>query len=336
MDDPAFQVLVLIVTMGLLFDFVNGFHDTANAIATSVATRVLSPGQAVTMAAALNVIGALTGTAVATTVGKGIVPPEVATQQLVLAALFSATAWNLLTWWLAIPSSSSHALIFSIVGAGVSAGGVEAIQIEGLSKTFQGLAFSPILGFLGAMLLITGLLWMFARSRPLMVSRLFGRLQVVSAAYMAFSHGGNDAQKTMGVLTMALASYYGWSGEQWRVPYWVILTAAGAMGLGTALGGWRIVRTMGLRVVELRPIDGFGAETAAATVIEVASRLGIPVSTTHVISSSILGVGAARSVSAVQWRIAGRILTTWLVTIPACIVLAWLIYSVLHRLTGLP
>lgn len=336
MDDPAFLVLVVIVVMGLLFDFVNGFHDTANAIATSVATRVLSPGQAVSMAAVLNVIGALTGTAVATTVGRGIVPPDVATQQLVVAALVSATSWNLLTWRLAIPSSSSHALIFSIVGAGVAAGGVEAIQIDGLSKTFQGLAFSPILGFLGALLLITGLLWMFARSRPLMVSRLFGRLQLISAAYMAYSHGGNDAQKTMGVLTMALASYYGWSGEEWQVPLWVILTAAGAMGLGTALGGWRIVRTMGLRVVELTPIDGFAAETAAASVIEVASRLGIPVSTTHVISSSILGVGAARSVTAVQWRIAGRILTTWLVTIPACIVLAWLIYSALHRVTGLP
>jgi PiT family inorganic phosphate transporter len=336
MDDPAFLVLLLIVAMGLLFDFVNGFHDTANAIATSVATRVLSPGQAVSMAAVLNVVGALTGTAVATTVGRGIVPPEVATQQLVVAALFSATTWNLLTWRLAIPSSSSHALIFSIVGAGVAAGGVEAIQIDGLSKTFQGLAFSPILGFLGALLLITGLLWIFARSRPLLVTRLFGRLQLISAAYMAYSHGGNDAQKTMGVLTMALASYYGWSGQQWQVPLWIILAAAGAMGLGTALGGWRIVRTMGLRVVELTPIDGFAAETAAASVIEVASRLGIPVSTTHVISSSILGVGAARSVSAVHWRIAGRILTTWLVTIPACMVLAWLMYSVLHRLTGLP
>jgi PiT family inorganic phosphate transporter len=336
MADPAFLVLILIVAMGLLFDFVNGFHDTANAIATSVATRVLSPGQAVSMAAVLNVVGALTGTAVATTVGRGIVPANVATQQLVVAALVSATAWNLLTWRLAIPSSSSHALIFSIVGAGVAAGGVEAIQIYGLSKTFQGLAFSPILGFLGALLLITGLLWLFARSRPLRVNRLFGRLQLLSAAYMAYSHGGNDAQKTMGVLTMALASYYGWSGEEWQVPLWIILAAAGAMGLGTALGGWRIVRTMGLRVVELTPIDGFAAETAAASVIEVASRLGIPVSTTHVISSSILGVGAARSVSAVQWRIAGRILTTWLVTIPACIVLAWLIYSILHRLTGLP
>jgi len=288
------------------------------------------------MAAILNVVGAVSGTAVATTVGRGIVPPAVATQQLVAAALIAAITWNLLTWWLAIPSSSSHALIFSIVGAGIAAAGVESIQIGGITKTLQGLVFSPLLGFLVALLLLMALLWIFARSRPLRVTRIFGRLQVVSAAYMAFSHGSNDAQKTMGVLTMALASYYGWTGDEWGVPLWVILAAAAAMGLGTAMGGWRIVRTMGLRVVELRPIDGFAAETAAATVIEVASRLGIPVSTTHVISSSILGVGATRSLSAVRWGVAGRIVSTWVITIPACIALAWIVYSVLHLITGLP
>jgi inorganic phosphate transporter, PiT family len=335
MVDPALIVLAAIIALGLAFDFVNGFHDTANAIATSVATRVLSPGQAVSMAAVLNVVGALTGTAVASTVGRGIVPPEVATQQLVAAALIAAITWNLFTWWLAIPSSSSHALIFSIVGAGIASAGVESIQIGGITKTLQGLVFSPVLGFLAALLLLMALLWIFARSRPLRVTRIFGRLQIVSAAYMAYSHGSNDAQKTMGVMTMAVASYYGWSGEQWQVPLWIILAAATAMGLGTALGGWRIVRTMGLRVVELRPIDGFAAETAAATVIEVASRLGIPVSTTHVISSAILGVGATRSLSAVRWGIAGRIISAWVITIPACIALAWIVYSVLHRITGL-
>ena len=336
MVEPALIVLAAIIALGLAFDFVNGFHDTANAIATSVATRVLSPGQAVSMAAVLNVVGAVSGTAVATTVGRGIVPPAVATQQLVAAALIAAISWNLLTWWLAIPSSSSHALIFSIVGAGIASAGVESIQIGGITKTLQGLVFSPLLGFLVALLLLTALLWIFARSRPLRVTRIFGRLQIVSAAYMAFSHGSNDAQKTMGVLTMALASYYGWTGDQWQVPLWIILAAATAMGLGTALGGWRIVRTMGLRVVELRPIDGFAAETAAATVIEVASRLGIPVSTTHVISSAILGVGSTRSLSAVRWGIAGRIVSAWVITIPACIALAWIVYSVLHRITGLP
>jgi inorganic phosphate transporter, PiT family len=336
MVEPALIVLAAIIALGLAFDFVNGFHDTANAIATSVATRVLSPGQAVSMAAVLNVVGALTGTAVASTVGRGIVPPEVATQQLVAAALISAISWNLFTWWLAIPSSSSHALIFSIVGAGIAAAGIESIEIGGITATLQGIAFSPVLGFLVALLLLMGLLWIFARSRPLRVTRVFGRLQIVSAAYMAFSHGSNDAQKTMGVLTMALASYHGWTGDEWRVPIWVIFAAAGAMGLGTALGGWRIVRTMGLRVVELRPIDGFAAETAAATVIEVASRLGIPVSTTQVISSSILGVGATRSLSAVRWGIAGRIVSAWVITIPACLVLAWVVYRVLRFITGVP
>jgi PiT family inorganic phosphate transporter len=334
MPEPALLTLILIVALGLAFDFINGFHDTANAIATSVATRVLSPAQAVGMASILNVVGALTGTAVAGTVGKGIVPPADATQQLVVAALLAAIVWNLLTWWYGIPSSSSHALIFSIVGAGVAEAGRDAIQVDGVTKVLRGLVFSPFLGFLGALVLLFVLLWLFARVRPLLVGRVFGRLQILSAAYMAYSHGGNDAQKTMGVITLALASYYGWSGNEWHVPLWVILAAALAMGLGTALGGWRIVRTMGLKVVELRPIDGFAAETAAATVIEVASRLGIPVSTTHVISSAILGVGATRRASAVRWGIAGRIVGAWVVTIPACIVLGWLIYSALRLVTG--
>jgi PiT family inorganic phosphate transporter len=334
MGDPALLALAVIIVLGLSFDFVNGFHDTANAIATSVATRVLTPGQAVSMAAVLNVVGAMTGTAVASTVGRGIVPPHLATQQLVASALIAAIAWNLFTWRLALPSSSSHALIFSIVGAGLASGGVDAIDFAGIAKTLQGLVFSPVMGFVGALLLLMALLWMFARSRPLKVNRLFGRLQIVSAAYMAFSHGSNDAQKTMGVLTMALASYYGWTGDEWAVPFWVIIAAALAMGAGTAMGGWRIVKTMGLGVVELRTIDGFAAETAAATVIEVASRLGIPVSTTQVISSSILGVGATRSLSAVRWGIAGRIITAWVVTLPACIALAWLVYSLARLITG--
>ncbi len=276
MPEPALLTLILVVTLGLAFDFINGFHDTANSIATSVATRVLSPGRAVSMAAVLNVAGALTGTAVAGTVGKGIVPTEVATQQLVVAALVSAIIWNLLTWWYGIPSSSSHALIFSIVGAGVAAAGEDAIQVSGVAKVLRGMVFSPLLGFVGALLLLFVLLWAFARSRPRFVGNTFGRLQIVSAAYMAFSHGSNDAQKTMGVITLALASYHGWTGDEWAVPLWVVLSAAVAMGLGTAVGGWRIVRTMGLKVVELRPIDGFAAETAAATVIEVASRLASP------------------------------------------------------------
>src|SRR5437868_5890954 len=335
MPSSALLTLMLVVAIALVFDFINGFHDTANAIATSVATRVLAPGTAVLMAGVLNIVGALTGTAVASTVGKGIVPPADATQLLVIAALLSAIAWDLITWRYGIPSSSSHALIFSIVGAGVAAVGWQSILFGGLTKTFQGLLFSPLLGFLGAFLVMLLLLWSFARARPRLVSRIFGRLQILSAAWMAFSHGGNDAQKTMGIITMALASYYGWTGSQWQVPLWVILAAATSMGLGTAIGGWRIVQTVGLKVVELRPINGFAAETAAAAVIETASRLGIPVSTTHVISSAILGVGATKRLSAVRWGIAGRIVVAWVLTIPVCIVLGWAIYYLLHLITSL-
>ncbi len=327
-------MLILIVAVGLIFDFINGFHDTANAIATSVATRVLKPGTAVLMAGVLNIAGALTGTAVATTVGKGIVPPSVTTQLLVISALLGAIIWDLITWRFGIPSSSSHALIFSIVGAGAAAAGWQTIEFGGLTKTFEGLIFSPLLGILGAFLLMVALLWIFARMHPQLVTSIFGRLQIFSAAWVAFSHGGNDAQKTMGVITMALASYYGWTGSQWSVPLWVILAAATSMGLGTCIGGWRIVRTVGLKVVELRPINGFAVETASAAIIEAASRLGIPVSTTHVISSAIMGVGATRRLSAVRWGVAGSIVLAWVVTIPACVALGWGIYFLLHLVTG--
>ena len=318
-------VLLLILVLGLCFDFINGFHDTANAIATVVATRVLSPGRAVLMAGILNFVGALSGTAVATTVGKGIIPPEVSTQTLVVSALLAAIVWNLVTWYFGLPSSSSHALIFSLVGAGVAGAGWNVIQVGGLEKTFQGLVFSPLLGFAAAFLIMLLLLNLFARAFPATVTRVFGRAQLLSAAYMAYSHGSNDAQKTMGVMTMAVASYLHWGGSDWQVPAWIIVAAAPAMGLGTSIGGWRIIRTMGLRVVELRPIHGFAAETAAATVIEAASRLGVPVSTTHTIGSAILGVGSTRRLSAVRWGIAGQIVMAWVLTIPGCFLIAWLV-----------
>lgn len=334
MPSTELLVLVLIVGLGLAFDFINGFHDTANAIATTVATRVLSPGKAVLLAACMNVIGALSGTAVAATIGKGIIPTDVATQLLVVASLLSAITWNLITWRLGIPSSSSHALVFSIVGAGIASAGTDAIQVDGVVKVLKGMVYSPFLGFLGAFLLLLGLLWLIARRRPRTVNRVFGKLQIGSAAFMAYSHGSNDAQKTMGIISLALASYYGWSASEWHVPLWVVIAASAAMGLGTAMGGWRIVRTMGLKVVELRTIDGFAAETAAATIIEFASRLGIPVSTTHVISSAILGVGATRRASAVRWGVAGRIVSAWVVTVPICVIIGWLNYEVLHLITG--
>src|SRR3981081_768096 len=231
-------VLILILLLGLVFDFINGFHDTANAIATVVATRVLSPGRAVLMAGVLNFVGALSGTADAQTVGRGIIPPELSTQALVISALIAAITWNLLTWYYGVPSSSSHALIFSLVGAGVASAGWGSIQFGGLEKTFQGLVFSPILGFGAAFLVMVMLLNFFAKAFPATVTRIFGRAQVFSAAWMAFSHGSNDAQKTMGVMNMALASYLPWGGSNWEVPLWIIVGAALAMGLGTSIGGW--------------------------------------------------------------------------------------------------
>ena len=330
--DTAFAILIVVIVFALIFDYINGFHDTANAIATVVATRVLSPLHAVAMAAILNFLGAMSGTAVATTVGKGIVEPGAVTQELVISALLSAIAWNLLTWYYGIPSSSSHALVFSIVGAAVASGGLGVLGWVGIEKVLFGLVTSPMLGLATGFIFMVALLNMFAQAHPAFVSRFFGRAQLLSSMYMAFSHGSNDAQKTMGVITMSLAAYYGWSGDNWEVPLWVIIAAATAMGLGTASGGWRIIRTMGHKIVDLKPIHGFAAETTAATIIEVATRFGIPISTTHVISSSIMGVGATGNRRAVRWGVAGNIVTAWIVTIPACIAMGWLFSTVLHTI----
>ncbi|THF86782.1 inorganic phosphate transporter [Deinococcus sp. KSM4-11] len=324
--DTALISLIVIVALALIFDFINGFHDTANAIATSVATRVLTPAQAIAMSAVLNVVGALTGTAVAKTISKDILPQQYSTLEVVGATLLSAIAWNLFTWWRGLPSSSSHALVFSLVGAGVAAGGWGIIIPKGVQKTLMGLVYSPILGFLVPIVLMFLLAWLvLRRMRPRLVTRNFRVLQIFSAAFMAFSHGGNDAQKTMGIITFALAGYLGTTLD--TVPLWVILAAATAMGLGTAIGGWRIIKTMGFKVVDLKPVDGFVAETSAALIIEVASRLGIPVSTTHTISTAIMGVGTTKGFRKVKWQVAGRIVQAWIFTIPTCIALGWLLYK---------
>lgn len=323
----ALLSLIVILALALIFDFINGFHDTANAIATSVATKVLTPVQAIAMAAVLNVVGALTGTAVAKTIATDIVPQQFATLELVGAALVSAIIWNLFTWWKGLPSSSSHALIFSLVGAGVASGGWAIIIPKGVQKTLIGLVTSPALGFLVPILLMFLLSWLvLRRMRPRAVTRNFRWLQIFSAAFMAFSHGGNDAQKTMGIMTFALSAYFGTQIEQ--VPLWVILSAATAMGLGTSVGGWRIIKTMGFKVVDLKPVDGFVAETSAALIIETASRLGIPVSTTHTISTSIMGVGTTKGFKKVKWQVAGRIVVAWVTTIPICIALGWLVFRI--------
>ena len=322
MHDTYFLLLCVIV-LGLIFDFINGFHDTANAIATSVSTRVLSPKIAVSMAAILNMVGALSGTAVAKTVGAGLVEPTCITQVTVISALAAAVMWDITTWYLGLPTSSSHAILSGIVGAGIATAGTGVIIQKGVYKVLAGLILSPVIGFILSFFLMIFLLWLFGRSTPTLVSNLFGRLQIVSAAYMAFSHGSNDAQKTMGIITMALVSYY--KLPEFHIPLWVIAMCATAMALGTAFGGWRIIKTLGTRIVNLKPIHGFAAETTAATVIEIASRIGLPLSTTHVISSTIMGVGASKRFSAVKWGVGGHIILAWIITLPVCAILAWLI-----------
>jgi len=324
----SFFLLLCVIFLALVFDFINGFHDTATAIATSVSTRALTPKAAVAMATVLNLLGALSGTAVAKTVGAGLVQAASITQITVISALTSAILWDLITWYLGLPTSSSHAILSGIVGAAVATAGVNVIIQEGVLKVLSALILSPLIGFVLSYFFMLALNWGFNRSTPTLVSNLFSRLQIISAAYMAFSHGSNDAQKTMGIITMALVSYY--HLPQFNVPFWVMVLCATAMALGTAFGGWKIMKTLGLRLVQLRFIHGFAAQTSAATIIEIASRLGLPLSTTHVISSTIMGVGASKRFSAVRWGVGGNIVLAWILTIPACILLAWLICKGLH------
>jgi PiT family inorganic phosphate transporter len=321
--------LIIVIVLAVVFDYINGFHDTANAIATSVATRALSPRIAVTMAAAFNFIGAFAGTAVAKSIASGILVDGVATQAIVAAALVGAITWNLITWWYGIPSSSSHAIIGGLIGAGLIAAGTGALDTEGIwNKVLVPMVTSPIIGFLGGLALMVALIWIFFRVRRKPLQTGFRRLQVVSAGYMAFAHGSNDAQKTMGIITLALLS----AGvvETTDVPGWVIFVSATALSLGTAVGGWRVMKTMGHRVVELEPVHGFAAETTAATVLVGTASLGMPVSTTHVISSAIMGVGTSKGLKGVRWGVARGILLAWVITIPmAGLVgaIAWLVIN---------
>ena len=315
-------LLIVIVLLALGFDFLNGFHDSANAIATSVSTRVLSPRQAIMMAAVLNMVGALMGTAVAKTVGAGIIDPTAVTEHTIIAALISAIIWDILTWYLALPTSSSHALIASVIGAGIAtSGGIGILKWGGIEKVLIGLVFSPVIGFVVGLGLMVGLMWLLRRTPPSVVTRRFKKWQVLSAAFMAFSHGSNDAQKTMGIITMALVS--AGNLQTFQVPTWVIILCGLTMAAGTAGGGWRIIKTLGMKLAHLKPVHGFAAETAAATVIEAASRLGFPLSTTHVISSTIMGVGASKRFSAVKWGVGGSIVAAWVITLPACAAMAW-------------
>jgi PiT family inorganic phosphate transporter len=338
MPEGITLILIVVVILAVTFDYINGFHDTANSIATSVSTQALRPHQAILMSAAANFLGALAGTAVATFVATGIVdtPPGHDGQVVVAAALVGAIAWNLVTWRVGIPSSSSHAIIGGMIGGTLAAvwlgGQPGGLNIDGIvSKVLFPLVASPILGIGIGFALMVLLFNVFRRARPRLLNDSFRRLQVGSAGFMAFSHGSNDAQKTMGIITLALVAAGLQTGE--TIPLWVILVSASAISLGTAGGGWRIMKTMGQKVVKLDPIHGFAAETTAATIILTASHFGMPVSTTHVISSAIMGVGSSDRFSRVRWGVAGNIVIAWILTIPLSAATAMGAWVVLNAVT---
>jgi len=327
----SLPVLAGLIIVALAFDFLNGLHDAANSIATIVSTRVLRPQYAVAWAAFFNFIAFLFfGLHVANTLGTGIVAADVVGPRLVFGALMGAIAWNLITWALGIPSSSSHALIGGLVGAGIAKAGISVIVWKGLVPTIIAIAGSPFIGFLLALLIILLLSWIFVRFTPFAVDRTFQRLQFISASLYSLGHGGNDAQKTMGIIAVLLYSQ-GALGDKFYVPLWVVLACQVAMALGTLIGGWRIVRTMGSRITRLTPMQGFCAEAGGSITLFGATWLGIPVSTTHTITGSIIGVGAARKVSAVRWSVANNIVVAWIITIPA----AGLIAALFYWLSGL-
>ncbi len=313
----SIYLLGFLILLALMFDFMNGFHDAANAIATVVSTGVLKPQQAVMMAALFNFIAVLVfQLKVATTVGKGTIDPSVVDHYVVFGALVGAIAWNLLTWYYGIPSSSSHALIGGLVGAAVAKAGTGSLIASGLIKTLSFIVLSPLLGLLFGSLMMLLVSWLFVRSTPLRIDKWFRRLQLVSASMYSLGHGGNDAQKTMGIIWMLLiASGFSAAGDP--LPLWVIISCYVAISMGTLFGGWRIVKTMGQKITKLKPVGGFCAETGGAITLFLATGLGIPVSTTHTITGAIVGVGSSRKISAVRWGVAGNILWAWVFTIPA-------------------
>lgn len=328
-------LLVLVVFLALSFDYINGFHDTANAIATSVSTRALTPKRAVILAAGFNLFGALYSTGVAQTIAKDIILPQLVTQEVVIAALLSAIAWNIITWLFGIPSSSSHAIIGGMIGGAVAKAGFTVLQWGGIGKIVSALVFSPIAGMVLGFIIMKSLSSIFARFSPSHVNHGFKKMQIISAGLLAFNHGSNDAQKSMGIITMALIA----AGVQAQTittpPLWVKLACALAMSLGTAAGGWKIIRTMGGKIFKLEPINGFAADLSSSLVIWTATvfpGLHLPVSTTHVVSGSIMGVGSAKRVSAVRWGVAQQMLVAWVVTIPTTSLLAALLYLGLSKI----
>ena len=334
--DPMLLAVIVLVAVALLFDYINGFHDAANSIATVVSTRVLTPGKAVVWAAFFNFIAAFVfGTGVAQTIGKGTVDITIVTLPVIFAGLTGAILWSLLTWWIALPTSSSHALIGGYAGAAVAKGGMNAVlcaSCTAWTKTLLFIVLSPLIGMTIGHLLMVAILWIFRRATPHRVDHWFRRLQLLSAAFFSLNHGGNDAQKTAGIITAVLFSS-GYIGT-FDVPLWVRFAAYAAIGLGTLAGGWRIIATMGTKITKLQPVGGFAAETGAAVAIFTATHFGIPVSTTHAITGSIVGVGSTQRLSAVRWGVARKIVWAWVITIPASGTIAAITYEILN-LAGL-
>ena len=331
-DSTSLSFLVVVILIALAFDFVNGFNDAANAIATVVSTRVMSPIAAVIMAGAMNFVGAISGTAVAKTVGKGVVDPDSITLLTVAGGVAAAALWVLAATRIGMPVSGSHSLIAGVAGAGVAQAGFGVLVWSGIRKILIGLAFSPLFGLIGGFVTMLAIYWIFRRFTPPMITAIFSKLQMATAAAMAFSHGSNDAQKTMGIITLAL--FVNGRIDTFEVPFWVILSAAGMMAAGTYMGGARVIRTLGVRIITMRPVQGFAAESSAATIIEVASRTGIPVSTTHVITSTILGMGSTRRLSAVRWGVAKGIVYAWILTFPICGLLGAGLYYLVRLITS--
>jgi PiT family inorganic phosphate transporter len=326
MIDHAILVMALLIFVALIFDFLNGFHDAANSIALMVSTRLLTPQAAVAWAAFFNLVAFLFfGLHVANTVGKGIISKEIIDNAVIFGALGGAISWNLITWWFGIPSSSSHALVGGLVGAGVAKSGAGAIVAAGLLKTSLAIILSPLFGLLLALILSVAVLWIYEKSSPYPTERRFNKLQFVSSSLYSLGHGGNDAQKTMGIIAVLLYAN-GYLQGDFNVPFWVVISCQIAMGLGTLFGGWRIVRTMGMGITRIRPSGGFCAQTSGAIALFIATSLGIPVSTTHTITGAIVGVGMSRRVSAVRWGLASRIVWAWVLTIPCAGLIAAMSY----------
>ena len=320
------ETIFIVILLAILFDISNGYNDAANAIATVVSTRVLTPVQAVALAVTMNVLGAFLTTAVAKTIGKGIVDPTAITEIVVASALFAGFSWNTIMTFFGLPVSASHALIGGLIGASVSYGGVHILNTAGMTKIFVALIISPIFGLAIGFIFMMLILKICGRLPVSTINKYFGKLQILSASFMAFGHGSNDAQKVMGIITLSLVS--GGYLSSVEVPFWVILICALAMRLGTALGGWKVIKTMGVRMLKLEPVHGFAAETSATAIIIGASHLGLPVSTTHVIATAIMGVGATKRLTAVRWGIGKKIVNAWILTLPACALLAWVICTI--------